>query len=209
MTIYHSYKDEADSLIKAGAFFHRRNWAPATSGNYSLRISIDEFLMTVSGAHKGELRPQDFLVVNSVGEVVEAPNPGDRPSAETGLHTQLYSLDSECGAVLHSHSVLSTVVSRNTEGNEIVFSGYEMQKAFRGVGTHEGEVRIPVFENDQDIQRLASEVATDVARNGLPVGYLIRGHGLYSWAEDVFGARRQIEALEFLMECEWMERRIR
>lgn len=208
-TIYQSFKEEVDSLIQAGKFFHLRSWAPATSGNYSQRVSENEILLTVSGSHKGELGPGDFLLVNARGEVVESPAPEDRPSAETQLHTQLYSLDPRCAAVLHSHSVLSTVVSRDTPGTEIVFEGYEMQKAFRGIETHECEVVIPVFENDQDINRLAGEVGKHIKENGLPPGYLIRGHGLYSWGESVFEARRHIEALEFLLECESMHRRLR
>jgi methylthioribulose-1-phosphate dehydratase len=34
------------------------------------------------------------------------------------------------------------------------------------------------------------------------VGYLIRGHGLYTWGARMSDALRQIEAFEFLFECE-------
>ena len=204
MSIYESYKDPADALIAVGSFFNQRNWAPATSGNYSVRLGSDALLLTVSGAHKGELTGADFLVVDGRGAVVDAPREGDAPSAETGLHTQIYGLDPEVGAVLHSHSVISTVVSRGCAGDAVVFEGYEMQKAFRGVSTHACRVEVPVFDNDQDIARLGQAVEEYVKSHGLPVGYLIRGHGLYSWGATVFDARRQVEALEFLLECEWM-----
>jgi methylthioribulose-1-phosphate dehydratase len=32
-------------------------------------------------------------------------------------------------------------------------------------------------------------------------GFLIRGHGLYTWGKDVFSARRHVEIYEFLFEC--------
>ena len=32
--------------------------------------------------------------------------------------------------------------------------------------------------------------------------YLIEGHGLYTWGQDMQEARRHLEALEFLLACE-------
>ena len=34
-------------------------------------------------------------------------------------------------------------------------------------------------------------------------GYLIAGHGLYTWGRTVDDALRHVEAFEFLFECEW------
>jgi methylthioribulose-1-phosphate dehydratase len=34
-------------------------------------------------------------------------------------------------------------------------------------------------------------------------GYLIAGHGLYTWGKSFEIAKRQLEVLEFLLECEW------
>jgi methylthioribulose-1-phosphate dehydratase len=34
------------------------------------------------------------------------------------------------------------------------------------------------------------------------VGYLIAGHGLYTWGADVAEARRHVEAFDFLFTCE-------
>ena len=83
-----------------------------------------------------------------------------------------------------------------------LFSGYEMLKALRGVTTHETQVRVAIFDNTQDIPGLASLLAARLA-DGDPAlrhGFLIRGHGLYAWGQDVNEARRHVEALEFLME---------
>jgi methylthioribulose-1-phosphate dehydratase len=33
-----------------------------------------------------------------------------------------------------------------------------------------------------------------------PHGFLLRGHGLYTWGADVAQARRHVEILEFLLE---------
>lgn len=36
-------------------------------------------------------------------------------------------------------------------------------------------------------------------------GFLIEGHGLYTWAKNLKNCKRQIETFEFLMECKAYE----
>lgn len=47
----------AQEIIDAGRFLYGRGWSPATSSNYSTRLSPTEALLTVSGKHKGQLGP--------------------------------------------------------------------------------------------------------------------------------------------------------
>ncbi len=189
----------AQEIIDAGRFLYGRGWSPATSSNYSTRLSPTEALLTVSGKHKGQLSLDDVLTTDLSGNSLE---PGKKPSAETLLHTQLYRWRPEIGAVLHTHSVHATVLSRLTPEDFIEFEDYELQKAFSGVSTHESRVRVPIFDNDQDIARLAAKVQPWLDAHPDCVGYLIRGHGLYTWGARMSDALRQIEAFEFLFECE-------
>ncbi len=189
----------SQAIIDAGRFLYSRGWSPATSSNYSARLSASEALLTVSGKHKGELTPADLLAVDMQGQSLEE---GKKPSAETLLHTQLYAWNPAIGAVLHTHSVNATVLSRLTPADVLVFTDYELQKAFTGVTSHEGEVQVPIFDNDQDIARLAAKVQPWLAAHPDCVGYLIRGHGLYTWGAQMSDALRQVEAFEFLFECE-------
>ena len=192
-------------IIEAGRFLYGRGWSPATSSNYSARLSATEALLTVSGKHKGQLGLDDVLATDLSGNSLE---PGKKPSAETLLHTQLYSWRPEIGAVLHTHSVNATVLSRLTPGESIEFEDYELQKAFSGVSTHESTVRVPIFDNDQDIGRLAAKVQPWLDAHPDCAGYLIRGHGLYTWGARMSDALRQIEAFEFLFECELKTRAV-
>lgn len=192
-------------IIEAGRFLYGRGWSPATSSNYSTRLSATQALLTVSGKHKGQLGVDDVLATDLSGNSLEV---GKKPSAETLLHTQLYCWRPEIGAVLHTHSVNATVLSRLTPGDSIEFEDYELQKAFSGVSTHESKVRVPIFDNDQDIERLASKVQPWLQAHPECVGYLIRGHGLYTWGARMSDALRQIEAFEFLFECELKTRAV-
>ena len=195
----------SQEIINAGRFLYGRGWSPATSSNYSTRLSASEALLTVSGKHKGQLGLDDVLATDLAGNSLE---PGKKPSAETLLHTQLYSWNPQIGAVLHTHSVNATVLSRITAGDRIEFEDYELQKAFSGVSTHESKVLVPIFDNDQDIPRLAAKVQPWLEAHPDCVGYLIRGHGLYTWGACMSDALRQIEAFEFLFECELKTRAV-
>lgn len=193
-----------DELIRAGRFFFERGWVPATAGNFSARLDERQLVITASGRHKGELDADGFLLVGVDGEVL---SPGRKPSAETGLHLQLYRRDPSIGAVLHTHSRNATLLSRLSPGG-VVLEGYEVLKAFPGVETHETRLEVPVFPNDQDIPRLAARVESFMREHpGVP-GYLIEGHGLYTWGRTVADARRHVEAFEFLFECDLEMRRL-
>ncbi len=195
----------ARQIIDAGRFLYGRGWSPATSSNYSTRLGAEQALLTVSGKHKGQLGPDDVLATDLAGNSLE---PGKKPSAETLLHTQLYAWRADIGAVLHIYSVNATVLSRVTAGAFIDFEDYELQKAFSGISTHESRVRVPIFDNDQDIVRLAAQVQPWLDAHPECVGYLIRGHGLYTWGPQMSDALRQIEAFEFLFECELKTRSV-
>ena len=192
-------------IIDAGRFLYGRGWSPATSSNYSARLDAERALLTVSGKHKGQLTEDDVLATDLAGNSLE---PGKKPSAETLLHTQLYAWRADIGAVLHTHSVNATVLSRLTAGDRLLLEDYELQKAFAGVTTHEGQVVVPIFDNDQDIARLAGQVQQWLDAHPDCVGYLIRGHGLYTWGPQMSDALRQIEAFEFLFECELKTRQV-
>lgn len=184
-------------LISAGELFHRRGWVPATGGNFSARLTSQKMLITASGWHKGELRDEAFLVAGLDGLPDDASR---KASYETLLHCQLYRHDAAIGSVLHTHSIANTVLSRRHAS--IRLSGYELLKLLPGIQTHDVAVDIPVFENDQDIARLAATVEAWMKQHpGVPA-YLIAGHGLYAWGETVAQARHRVEALEFMFECE-------
>ena len=184
-------------LIAAGQQLYALGMVPATSGNFSARLDDGTLAITVSGRHKGKLTADDIMQVNMQGESLD----GRRPSAETLLHTHIYARYPDAGMILHPHSVNATVLSRQC-GEWLVLQDYEILKAFPGIDTHDCTVRLPVFDNDQNIARLADRVDRYLAEfDDLP-GYLIRGHGFYTWGKNVDDALRHVEAFEFLFDCE-------
>lgn len=198
------FQRKTAEIIKAGVFLNSKGWVPATSSNFSARLANGHIVITASGYHKGELIPEAIMLIDEEGQALDARQ---RPSAETLLHTALYKRFEGVGAVLHTHSVNATVLSRLGEG-QIVFQDYELLKAFAGVETHETSIIVPIFSNDQNISRLAAEVDAWMDRHSPIYGYLIAGHGLYTWGRTMAEALRHIEAFEFLFQCEMTMQRL-
>ncbi|TVP64348.1 MAG: methylthioribulose 1-phosphate dehydratase [Leptolyngbya sp. LCM1.Bin17] len=198
----------AQALVDAGQCLAGQGWAPATSGNYSARLADNQIAITVSGRPKGRLTTDDIMVVDGAGQPV---TPGQRSSAETPLHTSVYQQFPAVGAVLHTHSVDCVALSRwyQRQGkNSLILTNYELLKALPGITSHAVEVVIPIVANSQDMTALADEVLTQLAHVPYPVGYMIAGHGLYSWAATVPQALVATEALEVLVSCALWETRL-
>ena len=199
-----TYPLQLPALVEACHWLGAKGWAPATGGNMSVRENADWCWLSESGKDKGSLTVDDFLQVEIATD--RAPS-GRKPSAETGLHTLIYRLYPEANAVLHVHTVNATVLSRVEKLAMLKLTGYEMQKSLSGQTSHLDTVSIPLFDNDQDIPALARRIEIYVRQTPLNYGFLLRGHGLTCWGRSVAEARRHLEGLEFLFECE-MQRRL-
>jgi methylthioribulose-1-phosphate dehydratase len=192
-----SFDNCAQQLIEAGRFINQRGWVPATSGNFSARLSDGNIAITASGRHKGHLTPDDILIIDPHGRSLD----GRRSSAETLLHTALYSRYPKINAVLHPHSPGATLISR-LKSDRVVLENFELLKALPGIVTHATKIELPIFENNQDIAQLAATVDQWITVHGDIHGYLIKSHGLYTWGDSVESALRHLEALEFLFDIE-------
>ena len=196
-TTSQEFLKKAQELIEAGRFIDSKGWVPATSGNFSARLSDGTIAITVSGKHKGQLVIEDIMLIDPDGESLD----GKKPSAETLLHTALYKRFPDVQAVLHPHSLNATLISKLFR-HELILDGYELLKALQGVETHETRAVIPIFANDQNIARLSAKVDNYMERCDSIHAYIIAGHGFYTWGQTLTDALKHLEALEYLFDCE-------
>jgi methylthioribulose-1-phosphate dehydratase len=188
-------------LVTLSHDFYRRGWCLATSGNFSARIDRDHFVITASGKDKGTLQSQDFVELNLEGQYDTSPD--SRPSAETLLHSTIYKKLPEINCVLHTHSIYSNVLSlKYFDEGRLLIQNYEMLKALKGVYTHEHTEMLHILPNSQDMVALSQRIVDLLHEEHDSHGFLIAAHGLYTWGKSIAEARRQLEALEFLLECE-------
>lgn len=194
-------ENNKQGLVNCIHFLHQKGYAPATSSNYSFREKGSaDFFISASGLDKGEFQESDLVMVDYEGKAV-----GDetrKTSAETLLHVLIYKQLDWAGCILHTHTVFNTVLSEVLKGEqELVLEGLEIMKAFRGVSTHETSIKIPIFENSQDMKVLSHQIQSYWKEQPDMLGFLLAGHGFYTWGETIAAAKRSIEAFEFLFEC--------
>ena len=189
----------AAELAALGRSFYDRGWVLGTSGNFSAVLSHEpvRLAITSTGLDKGGLTPAHFLEIDDAASVVRGEG---KPSAEVLLHLAIVRA-LNAGAVLHTHSVWSTVLSGTpaSQGG-LALEGYEMLKGLEGVRTHQHREWLPILENSQDMIQLSQRVTQVLRENPGIHGFLLRGHGLYTWGSSLPEAKRHVEILEFLME---------
>jgi len=153
---------------------------PATSGSLSGKLPNGDLIIKTSGVDKGNLQLRDITRIDNSGESYDRKT----PSAEALLHARIYSRFPDVSTVLHAHSLTSTVLSQlSTE--TVALSGYELLKGFPNIDSHDIQIKVPVFKNDQRISRFAELVDKYMDKNTDIVAYLIAGHGFYTWGHTI------------------------
>jgi len=96
------YRDE---IVRLGRLMHQQCLVSATDGNLSVRLDDDRILSTPTGMSKGMMSPDDLVIVDRRGLVIE----GERNvSSEIGIHLLIYRLRPDVRAVVHAHPPTAT-----------------------------------------------------------------------------------------------------
>ena len=193
------FSELAAGLAEIGRGFYHRGWALGTSGNFSAVVRREplRLAITSTGLDKGSLTHSQILEIDEAGRVVRGRG---KPSAEAMIHLAVVRVLG-AGAVLHTHSVWSTLLSRiHAAKGGVTLEGYEMLKGLEGVSTHEHREWLPIVENSQDLPKLSQAVAALLQQQPGIHGFLLEGHGLYTWGSGLGEAKRHVEILEFLLE---------
>ena len=184
-----------EQLTKTIADLHGRRWCEGTGGNFSVVVQRDplHLLMAPSGVNKGHVEPAQLVIVDEQQKVIQGQG---RASAETTLHVEIITT-LQCRAVLHTHSVDSTVLSDHCAKQATIrLEGWEMLKGLKGITTHDTSIDIPIVANNQNMRELSQSIRPYLNTNA--PGILVAGHGLYTWGDSLAEAQRHVEILEFL-----------
>lgn len=195
-------QDLASQLAEVGRECYARGWALGTSGNFSAvaRRNPLTLAITTSGVDKGLLEPSQIVEIDEHGRILRGTG---TPSAEATLHLAIVrARGADAGAVLHTHSIWSTILSdaASDAAGGLAIEGYEMLKGLDGIRTHEHREWLPIVENTQDWSAAAPRIEARLREQPELHGFLIRRHGLYTWGRDLPAAKRQVEIFEFLFE---------
>jgi len=151
-----------------------------TWGNISTRIE-GRFVITPSGMSYDKLSPEDMIIVDVNGNVVQGKW---KPSTDTPLHVAIYKARKDVHAIVHTHSVFSSAVAVTGCGIPAI-----IEDLVQIVG---GEVNVAAyaFPGTQEFAENAVKALSD--RNAV----LLANHGVVGVGRDLEEAFRVCEIVE-------------
>lgn len=197
-------KTELELLVQFSKVYYSRQWMFATAGNLSV-IGEDRtsFFVTASGKDKGSLKTEDFLEI-SLADGRPVGETSLKPSAETTIHTAVYSSLKNTGAVLHVHTAASCIpafgLTKSSSRTYSLLPNTEILKAF-GDFTEEPNFKMLVIHNFASVPEISAILSAELQKQKQDVPFfLIENHGLTVWGKDVRDANKNLEAAEFVMQ---------
>ena len=110
-----NFTDERAAIVSTAREIDRLGLVSGSSGNVSLRLNQEGLMaITPMGVPYSQLTEGDVVVVDSELEPVEGEL---APSSESLLHVGIYGRRKDIGAVIHTHSIFSSVAA--VTGQEI------------------------------------------------------------------------------------------
>ncbi len=172
---------EREDVVKYCQMLITHGLTKGTGGNISI-LNREEglFAISPSGIDYFETEPEDIVVMNLKGEIVD----GDRkPSSEHELHRIFYTDRDDIAAVVHTHSVYSTVLATLREGLPassylVAFSGYD--------------VRCAEYASYGSMELAKNTFETMKERNAA----FMANHGLIAGGGDILNAFNIVEQIE-------------
>lgn len=106
--------EEAKIIVcEAGKRLLKEGLVARTWGNISVRLNEREMVITPSGKHYDDLKPEDMVLVNFKTNAASGIH---KPSSEYKLHAAIYNSRSKVGSVIHTHQMnASTVAAAHRE----------------------------------------------------------------------------------------------
>ena len=171
-------------MCEIGKRVYNRGMVAANDGNFSVKLSENEFLCTPTGVSKGFMTPEYICKVDAEGNVIEA-NEGFKPSSEIKMHMRVYKERENVKAVVHAHPMYATTFAVCG----LPLTEPIMPEAVLSLGT----VPLAKYGTPSTME------IPDAVSEYLPYydAVLLENHGALSYADSLMGAYHKMESLEF------------
>lgn len=175
--------------------FYVLGWVSGTGGGISIKDPAGGYWLAPSGVHKELLSPDDLFRFEDDLETCVEPRNGGKLTECFPLFQTIFRARG-AGAVIHSHSIWSSLVTRVCEGDFSIVD-FEMQKGISGHGVF-SPLRVPIIANTEREPELTGALAEALERDERAFAVLVRGHGVYIWGDDWKQAKRHAECYDYL-----------
>jgi L-fuculose-phosphate aldolase len=102
---YLNHKALREEVVRVSRRMSEAGLVVGTSGNVSARTSDGRFLVTPSGLHYAAMEPEDAVLLDLDGAVIEG---SFEPSVERPMHPGIYRARPEIGGIVHTHARYAT-----------------------------------------------------------------------------------------------------
>lgn len=171
-------------MCEIGRRVYNRGMVAANDGNFSVKLSEDEYLCTPTGVSKGFMTPEYICKVNAKGEVLEA-NEGFRPSSEVKMHMRIYQERPDVNAVVHAHPMYATTFA--IAGEALMDPIMPEAVIFLG-GSAACKIRDTIYDGNPGFY---SGIFTGLR------GVLLENHGALTYSDTLLNAYHRMESVEF------------
>ncbi len=195
-------RPQRESLCRVVAELAAQGWCQGTGGNFSVTLSRDplRLLITRSGVDKRRLTPDDLMLVGPGGEA-GAEETG-QPSAEAALHCRIVAADRRrLGAPRPLRGQHAPLRALRREGGLHPPRLRDAQGSARGHDPRGRGLRARARQLAGHPAPLRGGRGSSSPRTRICAGFLLAGHGLYTWGDSLEEAKRHVEIFEFLFEC--------
>lgn len=180
-------------ICEIGKKVYEKGFVAANDGNLSIRLGIDEFLITPTGVSKGSLTPEMIVKVDGQGNVLDGEL---RPTSEMKMHLRVYKERPDIQGIVHVHPPYATAFA---------IAGIPLDQAIMPesivyLGT------IPVAEYGTPSTNEIPDAISKFVHNHQ--GVLLENHGALTWGKDLDHAYYLMESLEFTAKINWIAKQL-
>jgi len=171
-------------IVETAGRLQRQGLLSMTAGNLSVRVDGTLMAITPTGMPYEQIEPLDVVITDLDGNVVD----GDRrPSSELPFHSAVLRTRPDIGAVVHTHSPYATTIAilgRTIPAVHYVIASLDL-------------IEVPLVPySTYGSDELAAGICAALEHGGKAA--LLANHGALALGDDLAGAARAAELLEFL-----------
>lgn len=180
-------------MCEIGRRVYNKGMVAANDGNFSVKLTENEYLCTPTGVSKGFMTPEYICKVDAKGNILHA-NGKFKSSSEIKMHMRVYEKRPDVKAVVHAHPSYATAFA--IAG--IPLTAPIMPEAVISLGS----VPIAKYGTPSTME------IPDAIEEYLPYfdQVLLQNHGALTWSTDLLSAYHKMESLEFYAELLYKSR---